>query len=84
MAKKHFVLHYNILLISLLAFLFLVTEGAPQSALVTQIPGFNDTFHSKHFAGFVFFLCFLIKRSELYLYFCTFSECFLKMGFQVC
>ncbi|XP_015077397.1 serine carboxypeptidase 1-like [Solanum pennellii] len=54
MARQNFILHYKLLLIaSLLTFLFLVTEGAPQSALVTQIPGFNGTFHSKHYAGYV-------------------------------
>ncbi|CAN4101159.1 unnamed protein product [Withania somnifera] len=53
MARKNIFLHYNILLINFLAFLFLVTETAPQSALVTQIPGFNGNFQSKHYAGYV-------------------------------
>ncbi|KAK6788303.1 hypothetical protein RDI58_016828 [Solanum bulbocastanum] len=52
MERKNFFLQYNIVL-TFLAFLFLVTEGAPQSALVTQLPGFNGTFHSKHYAGYV-------------------------------
>ncbi|CAN4101160.1 unnamed protein product [Withania somnifera] len=49
---KNICLNYTILL-SFLAFLFLVTEGAPQSALVTQLPGFNGNFQSKHYAGYV-------------------------------
>ncbi|CAN4098617.1 unnamed protein product [Withania somnifera] len=53
MARKKFMVYYNILLISFLAFLFLVTEGAPKSALVTQVAGFNGTFRSKHYAGYV-------------------------------
>lgn len=50
MARKNIILHYNIVL-TFLAFLFLVTEGEPESVLVTQLPGFNDTFQSKHYAG---------------------------------
>ncbi|KAK6915769.1 Peptidase S10, serine carboxypeptidase [Dillenia turbinata] len=30
-----------------------VIEAAPQSALVTQLPGFDGTFPSKHYAGYV-------------------------------
>uniref|UniRef100_A0A3Q7H4N0 Carboxypeptidase n=1 Tax=Solanum lycopersicum TaxID=4081 RepID=A0A3Q7H4N0_SOLLC len=52
MARKNIILEYSIVL-TLLAFWFLVTQGAPQSALVTQIPGFNGTFQSKHYAGYV-------------------------------
>ncbi|KAF5932729.1 hypothetical protein HYC85_028900 [Camellia sinensis] len=28
-------------------------ESAPEGALVTQVPGFNDTFPSKHYSGYV-------------------------------
>ncbi|XP_058102547.1 serine carboxypeptidase 1-like [Magnolia sinica] len=34
-------------------FLFPIYEAAPESALVTQIPGFNGTLPSKHYAGYV-------------------------------
>ncbi|KAM3373852.1 serine carboxypeptidase-like 20 [Capsicum galapagoense] len=53
MARKNIFLHYNIVLISFLVFVLLVTEAAPQSALVTELPGFNGTFQSKHYAGYV-------------------------------
>ncbi|XP_016504046.1 serine carboxypeptidase-like 20 [Nicotiana tabacum] len=54
MARKNsYFLHYNILLLSFLAFSFLVIEGVPENALITQIPGFNGTFQSKHYAGYV-------------------------------
>lgn len=32
---------------------FVVSECAPQSALVTQLPGFTGTFPSKHYSGYV-------------------------------
>ncbi|XP_049343810.1 serine carboxypeptidase-like 20 [Solanum verrucosum] len=52
MARKNIILEYTIVL-TLLAFCFLVTEGAPQGALVTQIPGFTGKLLSKHYAGYV-------------------------------
>lgn len=30
---------------------FLPTQSAPQSALITQIPGFSGTLPSKHYSG---------------------------------
>ncbi|KAK4720151.1 hypothetical protein R3W88_018489 [Solanum pinnatisectum] len=41
------------IVLTFLVFLFLLTEGAPQSALVTQLPGFTGKFQSKHYAGYV-------------------------------
>ncbi|KAL6128298.1 hypothetical protein ACLB2K_071653 [Fragaria x ananassa] len=43
---------------SLLSFTFLSlvplpTQSAPEAALITQIPGFNDTLPSKHRSGYV-------------------------------
>ncbi|CAL5428331.1 unnamed protein product [Camellia sinensis] len=32
---------------------FVLIESAPEGALVTQVPGFNDTFPSKHYSGYV-------------------------------
>ncbi|XP_010466954.1 PREDICTED: serine carboxypeptidase-like 21 isoform X1 [Camelina sativa] len=37
----------------LLSFCFAITESAPESALITKLPGFNGTFPSKHYAGYV-------------------------------
>ncbi|KAL1217994.1 Serine carboxypeptidase-like 21 [Cardamine amara subsp. amara] len=37
----------------LLCLCFAITESAPKSALVTKLPGFNGTFPSKHYAGYV-------------------------------
>ncbi|KAJ8645886.1 hypothetical protein MRB53_007634 [Persea americana] len=30
-----------------------ISEGAPEEALITQLPGFNGTFPSKHYSGYV-------------------------------
>ncbi|KAL7252773.1 hypothetical protein ACSBR1_007358 [Camellia fascicularis] len=32
---------------------FVLIESAPEGALVTQVPGLNDTFPSKHYSGYV-------------------------------
>ncbi|GFZ01786.1 serine carboxypeptidase-like 20 [Actinidia rufa] len=32
---------------------FVLTESAPEGALVTQIPGFDGNFPSKHYSGYV-------------------------------
>ncbi|KAI7985195.1 Serine carboxypeptidase-like 20 [Camellia lanceoleosa] len=32
---------------------FALIESAPEGAPVTQVPGFNDTFLSKHYSGYV-------------------------------
>ncbi|VYS58556.1 unnamed protein product [Arabidopsis thaliana] len=37
----------------LLSLCFKITESAPKSALITNLPGFNGTFPSKHYAGYV-------------------------------
>ncbi|XP_024009668.1 serine carboxypeptidase-like 21 isoform X1 [Eutrema salsugineum] len=37
----------------LLSLGFEITESAPESALVTKLPGFNGSFPSKHYAGYV-------------------------------
>ncbi|EFH59863.1 hypothetical protein ARALYDRAFT_480041 [Arabidopsis lyrata subsp. lyrata] len=37
----------------LLSLCFAITESAPKSALITELPGFNGTFPSKHYAGYV-------------------------------
>ncbi|CAL9222352.1 unnamed protein product [Arabidopsis halleri] len=37
----------------LLSLCFAITESAPKSALITKLPGFNGTFPSKHYAGYV-------------------------------
>ncbi|CAI9107286.1 OLC1v1006605C1 [Oldenlandia corymbosa var. corymbosa] len=41
------------LLVICLVLCFLLTESAPEGALVTQLPGFNGTIPSKHYAGYV-------------------------------
>ncbi|KAF6145834.1 hypothetical protein GIB67_028829 [Kingdonia uniflora] len=30
-----------------------ITDGAPEKAIITQLPGFNGTFPSKHYSGYV-------------------------------
>ncbi|GKV35921.1 hypothetical protein SLEP1_g44123 [Rubroshorea leprosula] len=50
----------------LYGFLFLC-QAAPESALVTQIPGFNGSFPSKHYAGYVSID--EVHRKNLYYYF---------------
>ncbi|VVA92715.1 unnamed protein product [Arabis nemorensis] len=37
----------------LLSLSFAITDSAPQSALITKLPGFNNKFSSKHYAGYV-------------------------------
>ncbi|CAA7023710.1 unnamed protein product [Microthlaspi erraticum] len=37
----------------LLSLGFAITESAPESSLVTKLPGFNGSFPSKHYAGYV-------------------------------
>ncbi|CAN8270566.1 unnamed protein product [Cochlearia groenlandica] len=37
----------------LLSFVFSTTESGPTSALITNLPGFNGRFPSKHYAGYV-------------------------------
>ena len=41
-------------------FSFVLTEAAPQTALVTKLPGFNGTFPSKHYSGYESFLPMLL------------------------
>ncbi|CAN8232401.1 unnamed protein product [Cochlearia groenlandica] len=44
----------NILvLVTLVSSLFVITESAPESAIITKIPGFNGNFPSKHYSGYV-------------------------------
>ncbi|XP_023903562.1 serine carboxypeptidase-like 20 [Quercus suber] len=50
--------HYNTLGLALLSLFYIIltlqlTESAPDSALITQLPGFTATFPSKHYSGYV-------------------------------
>ncbi|KAK1318944.1 Serine carboxypeptidase 1 [Acorus calamus] len=45
--------HTLLSLLFLMMFILLVTEAAPESALVTHLPGFDGDFPSKHYAGYV-------------------------------
>ncbi|GAB2234622.1 hypothetical protein Droror1_Dr00003879 [Drosera rotundifolia] len=45
--------HSSSLIVSLLVLWFVSVQSAPQSALITQLPGFNGTFPSTHYAGYV-------------------------------
>ena len=38
---------------------FDLTSHFPESAIVTQIPGFSGTLPSKHYAGYFFFFVFI-------------------------
>lgn len=55
MAKPyHYYLNHILIPILMVFFLcFIMTESAPQSSIVTQLPGFNGTFPSKHYSGYV-------------------------------
>ncbi|KAJ0014620.1 hypothetical protein Pint_21250 [Pistacia integerrima] len=54
MAKNKFIFCNNLSLsILLLNFAILLVEAAPRNTLVTQLPGFNGTFPSKHYSGYV-------------------------------
>ncbi|XP_052186309.1 serine carboxypeptidase-like 20 [Diospyros lotus] len=44
-------LFYTLLIYIILS--FVSTESAPEEALITQLPGFDGTFLSKHYAGYV-------------------------------
>lgn len=41
---------------SMLLSFVLLTHSAPETALVTQLPGFSGTFPSKHYSGYFSFL----------------------------
>ncbi|XP_059660020.1 serine carboxypeptidase-like 20 [Cornus florida] len=43
----------HIIILTYILFTFVLTQSAPESALVTQIPGFDGTFLSKHYSGYV-------------------------------
>ncbi|OIV89039.1 hypothetical protein TanjilG_31657 [Lupinus angustifolius] len=46
---------------------FVLTQSAPENSLITQLPGFNGTLPSKHYAGYV-----TVEKSHeknLYYYF---------------
>lgn len=53
---------YRVFLCFFLCFLVL-TQSAPQTALITKIPGITDTLPSKHYSGY-FLFCFFIKFSD--------------------
>ncbi|KAJ0079345.1 hypothetical protein Patl1_24034 [Pistacia atlantica] len=54
MAKNKFIFCNNLSLsILLLNIAILLVEAAPRNTLVTQLPGFNGTFPSKHYSGYV-------------------------------
>ncbi|KAK3003305.1 hypothetical protein RJ639_018327 [Escallonia herrerae] len=40
-------------LLILVSLIFVLTQSAPESALVAQLPGFNGSFPSKHYSGYV-------------------------------
>ncbi|GAB2298159.1 Serine carboxypeptidase-like 20 [Dionaea muscipula] len=44
---------YSLAILISLLLCFVFTQSAPQTALVAQLPGFNGTFPSKHYAGYV-------------------------------
>ncbi|KAJ4833226.1 Serine carboxypeptidase-like 20 [Turnera subulata] len=50
MAETSFVFHWVVFVVLSLV---LHNFSAPESALITQIPGFNGTFPSKHYSGYV-------------------------------
>ena len=57
------------------------TEAAPKGSLITHLPGFNGTFPSKHYSGYVyitfviFFKCWVV---HVLMGFCNLG------GFQLC
>ncbi|KAF7825886.1 serine carboxypeptidase-like 20 [Senna tora] len=52
MAKSSFGVIFFLLHIIFLSYVF-IAHSAPESALVTHLPGFNGTIPSKHYAGYV-------------------------------
>ncbi|KAF1895873.1 hypothetical protein Lal_00037990 [Lupinus albus] len=60
---------YLFLILLSISMNFVLTQSAPESSLVTQLPGFNGTFPSKHYAGYVTIDKILGKN--LYYYFVT-------------
>ncbi|KAL5703188.1 Serine carboxypeptidase-like 20 [Ranunculus cassubicifolius] len=42
-----------VILTVLCFYLSIITEAAPENALITSLPGFNGTFPSKHYSGYV-------------------------------
>lgn len=55
MARTTLIITYRVVLVSLTCLLmsFGPTQSAPESALITQIPGFSGTIPSKHYSGYV-------------------------------
>ena len=50
--------YYNTLGLALLSLFYIIltlklAESAPDSALITQLPGFTATFPSKHYSGYL-------------------------------
>lgn len=43
----------HLILLICLSFTILLTQSAPQDAIVTHVPGFDGTLPSKHYAGYV-------------------------------
>ena len=42
-----------LIVINVVFLFFIVSEAAPQSALISQLPGFSGTFPSKHYSGYI-------------------------------
>lgn len=45
--------YFGVSLFMLLLSHWMFVEAAPTESLVTQLPGFNDNFLSKHYSGYV-------------------------------
>ncbi|KAE9617952.1 putative carboxypeptidase C [Lupinus albus] len=44
---------YLFLILLSISLNFVLTQSAPENSLITELPGFNGTFPSKHYAGYV-------------------------------
>ncbi|XP_022758790.1 serine carboxypeptidase-like 20 isoform X4 [Durio zibethinus] len=53
MAKDPTLGFYKVIYFCLFCSLVILTQSAPENALVTQLPGFAGTFPSKHYSGYV-------------------------------
>ncbi|KAL9227498.1 hypothetical protein vseg_003181 [Gypsophila vaccaria] len=68
--KSHLSITGPLILVSVVLSLCVVlSESAPKSALVAQLPGFNGTFPSKHYSGYV-----TIERGRNLFYYFVESE----------
>lgn len=73
---------YSSILLFFLSSAFLIS-AAPESALITNLPGFNGTFQSKHYSGYWLLPVFLVLASLLVFFF-LYRVLYLGVCWKVC